>query len=100
MSFPSSPHVLASDPRVSIISAYRVRQWKEISVNEILRAHPTVYDSYNPSSRRRIDDLDALPLLDDDCREIHIYSEDGFRIPRREPEAPRRGDRCAILQNL
>ncbi|KAL7278842.1 hypothetical protein ACG7TL_007859 [Trametes sanguinea] len=85
---------------LALATHFKVRQWKEIPVDEILRAHPTVYDSYNPSSRRRIDDLDALPLLDDDGREIHIYSEDGFRVPRREPEAPRRGDRCAIMQNL
>ena len=54
----------------------------------------------NPLTRRAIDDLDDLDLLDAEGREIPIYNADGRRIARRIPYILEDEQPLSILQDL
>ncbi|KAI9456721.1 hypothetical protein HD554DRAFT_2177974 [Boletus coccyginus] len=74
----------------SLLRYYLVTEWTERDVDEILESYPHVFtETIVPGSndlRQPVEDLHDLDLLDDDGREINIYDEEGYRIPRRFPE--------------
>ena len=46
------------------------------------------YDSPHLVSRKRIDNIADVPVLDDDGKEKLIYNIDGYRVVRRYPLIP------------
>jgi hypothetical protein len=63
-----------------------VSRWQECSLEDIENDHGNIfYDSPDPDTREQIhlNELNNLPMLDDTGAQIHIYTEDGFRIQRR-----------------
>jgi hypothetical protein len=64
----------------------QVSQWQDRDLMDIETDHGNIfYDSVDPDTREQInlDQLQDLPMLDDTGAQIHIYTEDGFRIQRR-----------------
>ncbi|KAI0323783.1 hypothetical protein GY45DRAFT_1264031, partial [Cubamyces sp. BRFM 1775] len=80
-------------------SAFRAREWEEISVFDIYDDHPAVYLSPDGHNRQPVD-LHELPLLDEHGAEVLIFSEDGMRIPRRRAVGLTNMTRLSIMQNL
>jgi len=58
----------------------KVAKW--VPVNLAHAAEQPVYDSHDKSVRRLVQ-IDDLDLTSEDGREINIFDEDGYRIPRR-----------------
>ena len=60
--------------------------WRDRDLTEIRNDHGRLfYDSIDPDTREEItfNQLIDLPMFDEDGNQIHIYTEDGFRIQRR-----------------
>ena len=88
-------------PYFSIPSATPVSYWDDIPVNQILRENGGgIFNTSDPLTRRAIDDLDELDLLDAEGREIPIYNADGRRIARRIPYILEDEQPLSILQDL
>lgn len=70
----------------------KVPDWNVIPVDELRRDHGQLFSNFTsePGDHQPVEDLTQLPLLDDQGREIPIYDEDGFRVLRRHPIAPKR----------
>lgn len=63
-----------------------VSQWQDRDIMDIRNDHGDIlYDSVDPDTREEIhlDRLNDLPMLDETGDQIHLYTEDGFRIQRR-----------------
>jgi hypothetical protein len=74
-----------------------VEEWRIVPEETLLNAHEVLYDKPDTDEAREQVDLHSLPLLDDEGCEINVYSEQGFRIPRRVPVLFRN---CGALLNL
>ena len=61
--------------------------------------HSHIYDSSDPTTRRRIRDLPDLDLYDEHGHEIRIYQENGRKIARRGG-AVDGSNTCGLLVNL
>ncbi len=79
-------------------SAAPILEWEDVNPYNIEYDHPVLYDSPDPATRTRIEDIIEHPPLDDDGREICFYTPEGVRVPRRQPIAA--GPRCGIMQDL
>ena len=67
-------------------SVRSVIYWQERDVYDILSSYDgRIYDSSNLETRRVVsaEDLNELELVDDEDNEIPIYTEDGYKLPRR-----------------
>jgi hypothetical protein len=82
------------------VSATEVDHWINTDLNDIRGRHPVVYDSWDPSCRQRVDNLDELPLLDEHGYEKRIYDVNGRKIARRKASIAEWTLPCAILVNL
>lgn len=79
----SSSFLSTSSPLLLRFS--NVESWIPVPMDTIL-ANGDLYDRPLSDPDRHLVDLVDLDLFDDDGQEIHIYSRDGFRIPRRVPD--------------
>jgi hypothetical protein len=80
----------------------RASQWRAVLSEDIIQTHPEgVYSSIDRDDREMIswEEFDEMDVLDDAQREIPIYSETGFRIPRRIPRFDRRTTPHGILMD-
>lgn len=80
-------------------SAFRVDEWVNIPVDD-LTANGPLYTSIYDVDREEIVDLLDYPMLDEDNREVPIYTEDGSTVDRREPRVWPGTGQCAILVDL
>jgi hypothetical protein len=60
-----------------------VKEWEPIPSAEIVADNSDIYDHWDPQQRKRIEDLENVPLLDDNGNEVNIFGSDGRRIARR-----------------
>ena len=76
-------------------------RWIEIPVDTLVNDHLDIYDDYDREHRHRLTEEDILnmPMLNDEGREVEVYDENGWRIPRRRPIV-NRGVRYGVLTNL
>lgn len=58
-------------------------EWEDISDEVVVAEHGPLFDNPDPYDRLQIEDLSDHPRVDADGREIPIYDEDGFIVPRR-----------------
>lgn len=72
--------------------------WRNKNSNEFTPGEQ-LYDSYDPQNRNPVD-LEDLELLDEDGKEIDVYDEQGYRVPRRIPKHHRAAPSCGILADL
>ena len=60
-----------------------VKDWLPRDEEDVLEEGP-LYDSDDPETRTRMDDISDVPLLDQDGAEIRFFTEDGRRVYRRD----------------
>ncbi|KAI0056697.1 hypothetical protein BV25DRAFT_1842115 [Artomyces pyxidatus] len=77
-----------------------VESWVDIPDNEILAEYPDVYTEPDTDEREAIEDLATYPRMDNDGREVPIYTQDGYKIPRRVPGIDQNAHPCSILFDL
>jgi hypothetical protein len=90
-------YVASSTSMMEHCSYLDVEVWRDVAEENLLDAHEVLYDKPDTDEAREEVDLHDLPLLDDDGCEINIYSEEGFRVPRRVPVRFRN---CGALLDL
>jgi hypothetical protein len=73
--------------------------WDNRDVQELLQRYTQVYDHWNPDVRQPIENLATLPLIDDNRMEINVYTQDGYRVPRRKARLADQRP-CGIFINL
>lgn len=96
----SVPTIFITSPNSihSSCSARKVDLWRDIP-HYVLEERGPFYDRGTSIDRESVD-ISELDMLDETGDEIPIYSEDGRRVPRREPlSMPERGY-CAVLMEL
>jgi hypothetical protein len=61
-----------------------------------------IYEKASGRERRAmgVDELDELPLTDEDNKEIPVYDWEGYRIPRKEAVLDEENGPCGVLMNL
>ena len=78
-----------------------VHQWNPEDPRVIRRENPDgLFTTANPQTRELIDDLDALPLTNEDGTERAIFSADGRRVPRRIALTSAEDPPLPLLQDL
>ena len=83
--------------------ARTVRRWEDRELVDIMDSAPDgVYASMAPNVRDLLsqDDLEDLPMFDDEENEIPIYCRNGFNIPRRIPCFSKNVPAHGLLLNL
>ncbi|KAG9311945.1 hypothetical protein JVU11DRAFT_8206 [Chiua virens] len=79
------------------IGFINVREWSDMSVQEIMMDNPEAYDKDDEDPSREIVDLNTYPNYDVFGDEIPVYGKGGFKIFRRRPEV---ADSCGSLMDL
>lgn len=83
------------------LSATVVERWEPIEVDTILEENTAIYDSWDKDNRTPIQNLEELPLVDEETgKEIRIYREDGQKIARRFAIANTVAGACGVLVDL
>jgi hypothetical protein len=78
-------------------------KWQDVQPFEIQQLHPDgVYTSFDPDRRELIswEDLEEMEVADEADKEIPLYTEKGFLVPRRLPMYSRRVPPHGILMDL
>jgi hypothetical protein len=76
-----------------------VEGWEEIPEVEIQREYPQVYDHWDPGERNEVDII-GYPQEDDLGREVRLYDQNGYKIPRRYALVDENQPPCGILLDL
>ncbi|KAF8054494.1 hypothetical protein FPV67DRAFT_1682577 [Lyophyllum atratum] len=86
------------------ICCIKIERWDVIDAATIVADNRNIYDSAHQETRVRVEDLEALPQLDEYGNPILIYNDAGERISRRKPIIRcRQGEKpvpCGLLINL
>lgn len=75
-------------------------EWIDIDPGQIVQRHPIIYDSWDPTCRQVIDDLQSLPLHDELDQEMRIYDSNGRKIARQNASISNSTIPCGLLVNL